>query len=67
MYLLGASSVSYAHRYRLGIAIEIDGQVYSGSSVMKSGGSAADCLIWESSSPLSLDKLSTLISENMAQ
>jgi hypothetical protein len=37
MYIFGASNVSYAHRYRLGIAIEIDGQVYSGSSVIEVG------------------------------
>lgn len=35
LYILGASNVSYAHRYRLGIAIEIDGQVHSGSSVIE--------------------------------
>jgi hypothetical protein len=35
LYILGASNVSHAHRYRLGIAIEIDGQVYSGSSIIE--------------------------------
>lgn len=34
IYIFGASNF-YEHRYRLGIAIEIDGQVYSGSSVIE--------------------------------
>lgn len=34
IYIFGASNV-YAYRYRLSVAIEIDGQVYSGSSVIE--------------------------------